>query len=157
MQDYAGFAGLDISTQRLKGSGVFSILIGLDVPVVGLWWTATLERLKFLSLDCHSTVFSCFSSCLFDLRGGQKSPPHFGMWVVLCWRQLRACGLMRNFYLSLKEFKLRALSIKGVITRKTFYDLHVGQDKLLIAVHLHLLYCKWSSSSLKPQVPYPIP
>lgn len=56
---------------------------------------------------------------------------YFGMWIILSWRQSRSCRLMRNFYLSLKEFKLGALPIM-IITRNDF----LWQGKLLITQHL---------------------
>lgn len=42
---------------------------------------------------------------------------HFGMRIIWSQRQLKPCRLNRNFNLFLKEFKLGALPIIGVIIR----------------------------------------
>ena len=45
---------------------------------------------------------------------------YFGVSIFLSWRKSKPCGLKRNFYLSLKEFKFGALPIIEVITRNNF-------------------------------------
>lgn len=52
-----------------------------------------------------------------EFRIGPPKMCHFSTWIILSWRPSRPYGLMRNFYLSLKEYKLRVLLIIRVITR----------------------------------------
>lgn len=56
---------------------------------------------------------------LVGFRTGLSKMCHFGMWIILSWKQSRPCRT-RNLYLSLKEFKLGDLPIIRVITRNRF-------------------------------------
>lgn len=55
---------------------------------------------------------------LKGFRTGLPTMCYFGMWIIWSQRQSRPCGPKRNFHLSLKEFKLGALSVLRIITRK---------------------------------------
>ena len=67
---------------------------------------------------CIETVIQALTSLsVKGVRTGLPKMCHFGMWTILSWRQLRPCGLKWNIYLSVKEFKLRALPIIRVITK----------------------------------------
>lgn len=59
----------------------------------------------------------------FPYWKGADQPPkacHFGMQITLSWREWRRCGFMRNFHLSLKQFKFGALPVIRVIARNNF-------------------------------------
>ena len=88
---------------------------------------------------------------LTGFRTGFPRMYHFGVWIILSWKQPRHCGLKRNVYLPLKELKLGILP-KIVSPEITLYDLSVRQDKLLTTKHLNDLPPFWS-----PRVPHLIP
>lgn len=82
---------------------------------------------------------------------------HFGIWITLNWRQLGSCGLLRNFYVSLTEFKLGALTIIRVITRDNFlWPSYMAGQTYNYWTTAPLIILQWPSTPLKPQGSYPI-
>ena len=71
------------------------------------------------------------------------TPTCFSVVCRLFWAKgnQRPCGLIRNFYLSLKESKLGTWPVIRVITRNNFSDLAKWQGKLPIIEHLFLSSC----------------
>ena len=101
--------------------------------------------------------FQCFTAGNI-VKGFRTGPPrmcHFGMWVLLSWRHLRACRLRRNFCPSLnhtEESKLGVFPRIKVISRDKFYlsGPSVWQGKHLITKHLLFLSpCEVHSFPLK--------
>lgn len=82
---------------------------------------------------------------------------YLGMWFILSWRDLRPCGLKRNFCFSINQTegpKLGAFPRIKVINRDKFYfsDPSAKQGKHLITKHLlFLLSCEVHSFLLNSQ------
>lgn len=118
-------------------------------------------HLRFWCIIYKDLTNICWENKWMIMRGSKICDPkifHFGMWIMLSWRQLRPSRL-KNFDLSLpKRICIGDLAQKELLSEITFYlkDPSVWQGKHLIAKHfLFLLSCELPFSPLKLWAPIP--